>query len=116
MNRQEGDSIPVSAFIGAEDGTFPQGTAAYEKRGIAINVPEWQKDNCIQCNQCSYVCPHAAIRPVLLNGKEVKNAPEKFETVRAKGKGLEQFAYRMQVSTLDCTGCGSCVNICPDQK
>ncbi len=113
MNRQEGDSIPVSAFIGAEDGTFPQGTAAYEKRGIAINVPEWQKDNCIQCNQCSYVCPHAAIRPVLLNGKEVKNAPEKFETVRAKGKGLEQFAYRMQVSTLDCTGCGSCVNICP---
>jgi len=113
INRQEGDSIPVSAFIGAEDGTFPQGTAAYEKRGIAVNVPEWQKDNCIQCNQCSYVCPHAVIRPVLLTGEEVKNAPEKFETVAAKGKGLEQFAYRIQVSTLDCTGCGNCANICP---
>ncbi|MBA7508488.1 Pyruvate:ferredoxin oxidoreductase [subsurface metagenome] len=113
INRQEGDSIPVSAFIGAEDGTFPQGTAAYEKRGIAVNVPEWQKDNCIQCNQCSYVCPHAVIRPVLLTGEEVKNAPEKFETVEAKGKGLEQFAYRIQVSTLDCTGCGNCANICP---
>ena len=113
INRQEGDSIPVSAFIGAEDGTFPQGTAAYEKRGIAVNVPEWQKDNCIQCNQCSYVCPHAVIRPVLLTGEEVKNAPEKFETVGAKGKGLEQFEYRIQVSTLDCTGCGNCANICP---
>jgi len=113
INRQEGDSIPVSAFIGAEDGTFPQGTAAYEKRGIAVNVPEWQKNNCIQCNQCSYVCPHAAIRPVLLTGEEVKNAPGKFETVAAKGKGLEQFAYRIQVSTLDCTGCGNCANICP---
>jgi len=113
INRQEGDSIPVSAFIGAEDGTFPQGTAAYEKRGIAVNVPEWQKDNCIQCNQCSYICPHAVIRPVLLTGEEVKNAPGKFETVGAKGKGLEQFAYRIQVSPLDCTGCGNCANICP---
>jgi pyruvate-ferredoxin/flavodoxin oxidoreductase len=113
INRQEGDSIPVSAFIGAEDGTFPQGTAAYEKRGIAVNVPEWQKDNCIQCNQCSYICPHAVIRPVLLTSEEVKNAPEEFETVGAKGKGLEQFAYRVQVSTLDCTGCGNCANICP---
>ncbi|MBE3113850.1 MAG: pyruvate:ferredoxin (flavodoxin) oxidoreductase [Actinobacteria bacterium] len=113
INRQEGDSIPVSAFIGAEDGTFPQGTAAYEKRGIAVNVPEWQKDNCIQCNQCSYICPHAVIRPVLLTSEEVKNAPGEFETVGAKGKGLEQFAYRIQVSTLDCTGCGNCANICP---
>jgi len=113
INRQEGDSIPVSAFIGAEDGTFPQGTAAYEKRGIAVNVPEWQKDNCIQCNQCSYICPHAVIRPVLLTSEEVKNAPEEFETVGAKGKGLEQFAYRIQVSTLDCTGCGNCANVCP---
>jgi len=113
INRQEGDSIPVSAFVGAEDGTFPQGTAAYEKRGIAVNVPEWQKDNCIQCNQCSYVCPHAVIRPVLLTGEEVKNAPGKFETVGAKGKGLEKFAYRIQVSILDCTGCGNCANICP---
>ncbi len=116
MNRQEGDNIPVSAFIGVEDGTFPQGTAAYEKRGIAINVPEWQKDNCIQCNQCSYICPHAVIRPVLLTKKESKNAPEKFETIEAKGKGLEQYAYRIQVSPLDCTGCGNCANVCPAKE
>ena len=116
INRQEGDNIPVSAFIGAEDGTFPQGTAAYEKRGIAINVPEWQKDNCIQCNQCSYVCPHAVIRPVLLTDVELKDAPKDFETVAAKGKELEQFAYRMQISLLDCTGCGNCANICPAKE
>ncbi len=116
INRQEGDNIPVSAFIGAEDGTFPQGTAAYEKRGIAINVPEWQKDNCIQCNQCSYVCPHAVIRPVLLTDEELKDAPKDFETVAAKGKELEQFAYRMQISLLDCTGCGNCANICPAKE
>ena len=116
INRQEGDNIPVSAFIGAEDGTFPQGTAAYDKRGIAINVPEWQKDNCIQCNQCSYVCPHAVIRPVLLTDVELKDAPKDFETVAAKGKELEQFAYRMQISLLDCTGCGNCANICPAKE
>ncbi len=116
INRQEGDSIPVSAFVGVEDGTFPQGTAAYEKRGIAINVPEWQKDNCIQCNQCSYVCPHAVIRPVLLTDKELKGAPEKFETIKAKGKGLDGFNYRVQVSTLDCTGCGNCANVCPAKE
>jgi len=116
INRQEGDSIPVSAFIGAEDGTFPQGTAAYEKRGVAINVPEWQKDNCIQCNQCSYVCPHAVIRPVLLTDKELKGSPEGFETVKAKGKGLEQYDYRIQVSVLDCTGCGNCANVCPAKE
>src|SRR4030043_793117 len=116
INRQEGDNIPVSAFIGVEDGTFPQGTAAYEKRGIAVNVPEWQKDNCIQCNQCSYICPHAVIRPALLTGEEMKNAPEKFETIGAKGKGLEQFAYRIQVSILDCTGWGNCANICPAKE
>ncbi len=116
INRQEGDSIPVSAFIGVEDGTFPLGTAAYEKRGIAVNVPEWLKDNCIQCNQCSYICPHAVIRPVLLTDEEIKNAPEKFETIGAKGKSLEQFAYRIQVSILDCTGCGNCANICPAKE
>ncbi len=89
MNRQEGDKLPVSAFKGMEDGTFPSGTAAYEKRGIAINVPEWQLDKCIQCNQCSYVCPHAVIRPVLLSDEEVKNAPEGFESKPAAGaKGL----------------------------
>ena len=89
MNRQEGDKLPVSAFVGREDGTFPQGTSAYEKRGIAVNVPEWQIENCIQCNQCSYVCPHAAIRPFLLNEEEVKKAPAGFETMKAIGKGFE---------------------------
>ncbi len=89
MNRQEGDKLPVSAFKGMEDGTFPSGTAAYEKRGIAINVPEWQLDKCIQCNQCSYVCPHAVIRPILLTDEEVKNAPEGFKSKPAVGaKGL----------------------------
>ena len=76
INSMKGDDLPVSAFIGREDGTFPSGTSAYEKRGIAVNVPEWQPDECIQCNQCSYVCPHAAIRPFLLTEEEVANAPE----------------------------------------
>ena len=113
MNRQEGNNLPVSAFVGREDGTFPQGTAKYEKRGIAVDVPEWQVDNCIQCNQCSYVCPHAAIRPFLLDEEEVKNAPEGFVTKKAIGKGLENYAYKIQVSTLDCTGCGNCAQVCP---
>jgi pyruvate-ferredoxin/flavodoxin oxidoreductase len=113
MNKQEGDSLPVSTFVGAEDGTFPHGTAAYEKRGIAVNVPEWQMDACIQCNQCSFICPHAAIRPILVNEAEAENAPESFKTKKAIGKGLENLAYRMQVSPLDCTGCGNCVDICP---
>ena len=113
MNAQEGDKLPVSAFNGIEDGTFPAGTAAYEKRGIAINVPEWQVANCIQCNQCAFVCPHATIRPVLLTEEEKKAAPESFVTKKAIGKGLEGMSYRMQVSPLDCTGCGNCVDICP---
>jgi len=116
VNRQEGDTIPVSAFVGVEDGTFPQGTSAYEKRGIAVNVPQWQSDNCIQCNQCSYVCPHAAIRPVLLDKDEVAGAPEDFEAVKAKGKGMDDLKYRMQVSTLDCTGCGNCADVCPAKE
>lgn len=113
MNAQQGDKLPVSAFVGREDGVFPHGTAAYEKRCIAIDVPEWLPDNCIQCNQCAYVCPHAAIRPVLMNEKETARAPQEFMTKKAIGKQLEGLNYRVQVSPLDCTGCGSCVNVCP---
>ena len=113
MNRQEGDKLPVSAFNGMEDGTFPAGTAAYEKRGVGISVPEWHVETCIQCNQCSFVCPHACIRPVLVSEEEMKNAPEGFEAKKAIGKGLEGLVFRMQVSTLDCTGCGNCVDVCP---
>ncbi|WP_343101815.1 pyruvate:ferredoxin (flavodoxin) oxidoreductase [Romboutsia sp. MSSM.1001216sp_RTP31141st1_G3_RTP31141_220114] len=113
MNAQEGDSLPVSAFNGIEDGTFPAGTAAYEKRGIGINVPEWILENCIQCNQCSYICPHSTIRPFLLNEEEVNNAPEAFRTKKAVGKAFGGLQYRMQVDTMDCTGCGNCADICP---
>ncbi len=113
INSQKGDDLPVSAFLGREDGTFPQGTTAYEKRGIAVHVPEWIKDNCIQCNQCAYVCPHAVIRPFLLDEEELKNAPEGLEVVDAKGKSLQGLKYRMQVSPLDCTGCGNCIDVCP---
>ena len=116
MNAQEGDVLPVSAFNDIEDGTFPMGTSAYEKRGIAINVPEWIPENCIQCNQCSYVCPHATIRPFLLNEEEVKNAPEGFVTKKAVGKGLEGLEYKIQVATMDCTGCGNCADICPAKQ
>ncbi|MGL6201811.1 MAG: pyruvate:ferredoxin (flavodoxin) oxidoreductase [Lachnospiraceae bacterium] len=116
MNRQEGDVIPVSAFAGMEDGTFPAGTTAYEKRGAAVDVPEWKIQSCIQCNQCAYVCPHAAIRPVLLDEQEKSAAPDSFETKKASGKDLAQYEYRMQVSPLDCTGCGSCAKVCPAKE
>ena len=112
MNRQEGDKLPVSKFLGMEDGHFPSGTSAYEKRGVAISVPKWDPEKCIQCNQCSFVCPHATIRPVLLDEKEQAAAPKSFVTVKATGKGLEGLTYRMQVSPLDCLGCGNCVDIC----
>ncbi len=112
INLQKGDDLPVSAFIGREDGTFPAGTTRYEKRGIAVNVPEWIAENCIQCNQCSYVCPHAAIRPFLLTDEELKNAPEGTKTVRGNG-GIKDYNFRIQVSVLDCTGCGNCVDVCP---
>lgn len=114
--RQKGDDLPVSAFVGREDGHFPQGTAAFEKRNIAINIPEWQIDNCIQCNQCAIACPHAAIRPFLLNDEELKDAPEGFETKKAIGKQLDGLQYRIQVSPLDCTGCGVCANVCPAKE
>lgn len=113
MNAQKGDSLPVSTFAKAADGSFTAGSAAYEKRGIAVTVPEWQPDNCIQCNQCSFVCPHAAIRPFLANEEEMKGAPEGFDTLDATGKGFEGLKYKIQISTLDCTGCGNCVDICP---
>ena len=113
---QKGDDLPVSTFKGYEDGTFEHGTAAYEKRGIAVNVPEWQIDNCIQCNQCSYVCPHAAIRPFLFTEEELKNAPEGLATKAAIGKGLEGLKYKIQVSPYDCTGCGNCADICPSKQ
>ncbi len=113
MNRQAGDDLPVSTFVGRENGEFPAGTAAYEKRGIAVNVPEWISDKCIQCNQCSFVCPHAAIRPFLLNDEEAANVPEGTVLLDAKGKGLEGLKYKMQVSALDCAGCGNCADICP---
>ena len=116
MNAQEGDALPVSAFNGIEDGTFPNGTAAYEKRGIAINVPEWIIENCIQCNQCSYICPHSTIRPFLLSEEEVKNAPEGFETKKAGGKSFEGLQYKIQVDTMDCTGCGNCADVCPAKQ
>jgi pyruvate-ferredoxin/flavodoxin oxidoreductase len=116
MNRQEGDKLPVSTFVGREDGSWPNGTSAYEKRGIAVFVPEWQIDKCIQCNQCAFVCPHAAIRPFLLNEEEKKNAPASFETKKAVGKGLEGLEFRIQVSPLDCTGCGVCANTCPAKE
>ena len=116
INSQKGDDLPVSAFRLREDGTFPPGTTAYEKRGIAVHVPRWIKENCIQCNQCAYVCPHSVIRPFLLNEEETKKAPEGLELVDAKGKSLAGHKYLMQVSPLDCTGCGNCLDVCPSPK
>lgn len=116
VNAIKGDDLPVSAFIGYEDGTFENGTTNYEKRGIAVEVPEWQPDLCIQCNQCAYVCPHAVIRPFLMDEKEMAAAPEGMPTLKAIGKGFENLQFKIQVSTLDCTGCGSCVNVCPAPK
>ena len=113
MLEQKEDDIPVSAFAGIENGEFESGTTAYEKRGIALNVPEWQIDNCIQCNQCSFVCPHAVIRPFLVTEDEKANAPEGFETKKAIGKGMDGYEFRIQVSPLDCTGCGNCADVCP---
>lgn len=113
MANFDGYDLPVSAFRGMEDGTFPLGTTAYEKRGIAVMVPEWQTENCIQCNQCSYICPHAVIRPFLLDETEKQKAPETFETKEAKGKEVQGYHYRIQISPLDCTGCGNCADICP---
>jgi pyruvate-ferredoxin/flavodoxin oxidoreductase len=116
MNRQEGDNLPVSAFSGRENGCFPMGTSAYEKRGIAIHTPEWQVEHCIQCNHCSYVCPHAAIRPFLLSEDDLSNAPKTLKSKKAIGKGLENYSFKIQVSPLDCTGCGNCADVCPSKE
>ncbi|HAI52955.1 MAG TPA: pyruvate:ferredoxin (flavodoxin) oxidoreductase, partial [Firmicutes bacterium] len=113
MQRMEGDDLPVSALARFADGTFPNGTTAYEKRGIAVTIPQWQLEKCIQCNQCSFVCPHAVIRPYLLDGEELARAPKSFHTKPAVGKGLEGLGYRIQLSPLDCTGCGNCADVCP---
>ncbi|OGR27933.1 MAG: pyruvate:ferredoxin (flavodoxin) oxidoreductase [Desulfobacterales bacterium RIFOXYA12_FULL_46_15] len=111
INTQGGDDLPVSVF--APDGVFEQGTAQYEKRGVAIDVPEWIPENCIQCNQCSFVCPHAAIIPIVAVEKELKGAPKSFVMVDGKGKEMEAYKFRIQVNPLDCQGCGNCADICP---
>ncbi len=116
MEAQKGDSLPVSAFKDAADGTFPLGGTKYEKRGVASFVPEWLPENCIQCNQCAYVCPHAAIRPFLLTEEEKAAAPADFTTLKANGKDLAGYQYRQQVTVLDCQGCGSCVTVCPAKE
>ncbi len=111
---QKGDDLPVSAF--SKDGIMPLSTAKYEKRGVAIMVPEWISDNCIQCNQCAFVCPHSAMRPVLVTDEEMKNAPASFGSIDAKGKDVKGMQYRMQVAVQDCLGCGNCADICPSKE
>ncbi len=115
VNEQKGDFLPVSTFKGHEDGTVPNGTAAYEKRNIAVKVPKWIKENCIQCNQCAYVCPHATIRPFLATDEEVANAPAGYETIKG-AKPYDSLNYRMQVDVLDCAGCGACAVQCPAKE
>jgi len=121
--RQNGDDLPVSAFAYEErsylpgpDGSFPTATTRFEKRGVAIKLPKWNPEFCIQCNKCSFVCPHAAIRPVLITDEELKEAPDTFKTIKAMGKGLEDYQYRMQLFPMDCQGCGNCADICPAPK
>jgi pyruvate-ferredoxin/flavodoxin oxidoreductase len=115
INNLAGDDLPVSAFAGREDGTFPAGTTQYEKRGVAVNVPQWIPENCTQCNQCSYVCPHAAIRPFLMDEKEAAALPEGITALDAIGKSYAGMKFRIQVSVLDCTGCGNCTDVCPSK-
>ena len=111
VNKQLGDKLPVSTFVDMADGTFPQGSAAYEKRGIAVDVPEWIPANCIQCTFCAYVCPHAVNRPFVMTAEEAANAPEGIKT--ADMTGMPGYKFGIQISIMDCTGCGSCANVCP---
>ena len=113
MEEQKEDEIPVSAFKDIDNGAWETATTQYEKRGVALNVPEWQIDKCIQCNQCSFVCPHAVIRPFLVTEEEKAKSPVGFETKKAIGKGLDGYDFRIQISPLDCTGCGNCADVCP---
>ncbi|GHS86449.1 pyruvate-flavodoxin oxidoreductase [Synergistales bacterium] len=114
VNAQEGDKLPVSIMKGCEDGTFPLGTSAFEKRGIAVNVPVWESEKCVQCNQCSFVCPHAAIRPLLADKEELKGAPDGLKTLPATG--YPDKLFHLSISTLDCAGCGNCVDVCPAKE
>ena len=114
VSAQEGNTLPVSAFKDYVDGSTPSGSAAYEKRGIAVDVPVWNPDNCIQCNFCSYVCPHAVIRPVAMTKEEAAKAPEGMKTLALTG--MPQYKFAISISALDCTGCGSCANVCPGKK
>ena len=115
VNAQTGDTLPVSAFNDYVDGTIPAGTSAYEKRGVAVKVPEWQADNCIQCNTCAFVCPHAAIRPFLLTDEEAAAAPEGLKMQQGKAV-FKEYKFALSVSVLDCTGCGNCADVCPSKE
>lgn len=112
-NLNDGDSVPVSAFVDHADGTFLHGAAAYEKRGVAVDVPEWDAEKCIQCNQCSFVCPHATIRPFALDEDDLKGAPDNIKTAKMRGKNVDHLQFVQSVSPLDCMGCGVCVEVCP---
>ena len=114
VNAQEGNSLPVSAFTDYVDGSTPSGSSAYEKRGIAVDIPVWNPDNCIQCNRCAYVCPHAVIRPIALTEEEAANAPEGMKTLPMTG--MADYKFAISISAYDCTGCGSCANVCPGKK
>ncbi|MBR3865509.1 MAG: pyruvate:ferredoxin (flavodoxin) oxidoreductase [Clostridia bacterium] len=116
VNAQRGDKLPVSAFLSTVDGKLPSGTSAYEKRGVAVEIPEWIPENCIQCNQCAFVCPHATIRPYALSAEELKNAPASLKSKQMIGKGCEEYAFTMSISPLDCMGCKLCANVCPSKN